>query len=186
MKKLEALRFVDILETGEDVQMRVREWRNQQNIRRYMYTDHVISDAEHRRWLEGLRGNDSVRVFVVFFEDQPVGVVSLNAIDRRHRKADWAFYLKEGLRGLGLGSRVEYQLIELAFGEFGLEKLNCEVLATNPSVIRLHKKFGFVEEGVRRGNVIKDGERVDVCLLGLLAAEWPAARERVEKVLRGR
>jgi RimJ/RimL family protein N-acetyltransferase len=71
----------------------------------------------------------------------------------------------------------------MAFNEVGLEKLNCEVLDTNPAVVRLHKKFGFCEEGVRRANVIKAGRRVDVRLLGLLREEWSATKPTMQRVV---
>jgi RimJ/RimL family protein N-acetyltransferase len=74
-------------------------------------------------------------------------------------------------------------LNEKAFEEMGITKLNCEVLETNPSVIKLHKKFGFVEEGIRRKNIIKNNARVDVHLLGLLKDEWSKVKPRMQKVV---
>ena len=65
-----------------------------------MYTDHVISTDEHARWLAGLVGDESRRVFVVLApEDEVVGLVSVTAIDRTHLRADWAFYLAPEARG---------------------------------------------------------------------------------------
>ena len=40
----------------------------------------------------------------------------------------------------------------------------------------MHSKFLFEEEGVRRCNVIKDGIRKDVFLLGLVKSDWAAGR----------
>lgn len=125
--------FVPILETDSDVQNRIRELRNMENIRKYMYTDHIISEEEHQRWLASLENNDKQFVMVVKFENEVVGLVSLNNINRLHRTADWAFYIHEDLQGRGIGSVVEYMLIEKAFHEKGIIKLNCEVLETNPS-----------------------------------------------------
>jgi RimJ/RimL family protein N-acetyltransferase len=65
----------------------------------------------------------------------------------------------------------------------GLEKLNCEVLQSNPAVISLHQKFGFSVEGVRRQNVIKDNVRVDVVMLGITRQEWAARRPKMEDVM---
>lgn len=172
----------NILEVDEATQMAVRELRNQPGVRRHMYTDHVISAAEHRRWLAGLPGADR-QVFVAFYDGETIGVVALSDIDWQHRTAAWAFYVHQDHHGSGLGSLLEYALLEYAFGPLGLEKLNCEVLATNPAVIRMHQKFGFVAEGVRRGQIVKAGERVDVHLLGILKTEWEQARPRIERVL---
>lgn len=171
--------FVPILATSAQVQERVRQLRNQPQVRKYMYTDHEISPGEHQAWLASLAGNARQAVFVVMVDDLPRGLVSLNAINTLHQSADWAFYLDSELQGKGLGSQVECWLLDHAFDDVGLAKLNCEVLASNPAVVRLHQKFGFVLEGVRRQNVCKDGERLDVMLLGITAQEWRAQRPKI-------
>lgn len=153
-------------------QARVREIRNQDGVRAAMYSDHLITIDEHQRWLARLANDPSQIVFAVLDENaQPVGVVSLNAIDRLHRKSDWAFYLAESERG-GLGAALECALINFAFDALHLEKLNCEVIETNETVVRLHKKFHFVEEGFRRANIEKYGKRIGVFLLGLTREDW--------------
>ncbi|MDE1167350.1 MAG: UDP-4-amino-4,6-dideoxy-N-acetyl-beta-L-altrosamine N-acetyltransferase [Pseudomonas sp.] len=176
--------FTPLLDCSVAVQAHVRDLRNQPQVRQFMYTEHEISEAEHQAWLNSLRGNERQSVFVVMVDEQPAGVVSLNAINRVHHTADWAFYLDSALQGKGYGSQVECWLLDHAFGEAGLAKLNCEVLASNPAVIRLHQKFGFNLEGVRRQNVLKHGERIDVMLLGITAPEWQAKRPQLLDTLR--
>lgn len=161
----------EITQCSPEQQAAVRDVRNQPGIRKAMYTEHEISEAEHARWVEALRTDNRQIIFVVLLDDKVRGVVSLNALDRHHKKSDWAFYLDENTRG-GLGAALEYALINYAFDDVNLEKLNCEVIETNPIVVKLHKKFGFVEEGFRRSNVIKDGERVGVHFLGLTKEDW--------------
>ncbi len=164
---------------------RVRTLRNAEGVRAYMYTDHVISADEHAAWVASLRGNARQHFWVVRFQDKIEGVVALTGISASQRSADWAFYLSEDMQGKGVGGVVEFKLLDLAFGEQRLEKLNCEVLATNPKVVEMHQKFGFTQEGVRRQNVIKNGQRVDVVLLGILPQEWQAARPRFARLYAG-
>jgi UDP-4-amino-4,6-dideoxy-N-acetyl-beta-L-altrosamine N-acetyltransferase len=173
------MNIVPILELPADQQAHVRQLRNQPDVRRFMYTDHEISEAEHLNWLEGLRSSSRQQVFVVVIEGAPVGVVSLSAINTTHRTADWAFYLDTTLQGKGLGSQVEMWMLDYAFGAAGLEKLNCEVLEINPAVIKMHQKFGFMVEGVRREHIIRDGKRVNVVLLGISKREWQTQRPNV-------
>ena len=149
-----------------------------------MYTDHVISLDEHLRWLEGLREDESRKVFVVFSSEKLVGLVSLSRISAQHGTADWAYYLDPEEQGGGLGVQVEHALLEYAFNEVGLAKLNCEVLAINPKVVKLHQKFGFREEGVRRSNIVKDNERIGVHLLGITAGEWSAEKPKFERIMK--
>ena len=177
------MEFVPILDLPADLQARIRHLRNQLDVRRFMYTSHEISEAEHTQWLRSLAGNPRQMVFVVLQSGAPSGVVSLNAIDPLHKTADWAFYLDPSCQGKGLGSRIEFWLLEYAFAQAGLEKLNCEVLQTNSAVIKMHQKFGFTIEGVRRRNILKDGARIDVVLLGITKEEWQGQRGKMLKVL---
>lgn len=162
-------------------QTQVREIRNQASVRSSMYTEHEIGLNEHLGWINRLKSDKKQIVYAVLNEEQrPIGVVSVNAIDELHKKSDWAFYLDENERG-GLGAALEYNLIEYVFESLKLEKLNCEVIETNESVVRLHKKFGFLEEGFRRENIEKNGERIGVYFLGLTKSDWLSNKAEIFK-----
>lgn len=171
-----SLHFINILDVEPDAQARVRDLRNHIDVRRFMYSSHEISEDEHAKWLTSLEGNPRQRVFVVMRDGAVAGIVSLNAINPTHHTADWAFYLDPALQGQGLGSLVEFWLLDHAFEQAGLHKLNCEVLESNAAVVKMHRKFGFAIEGVRRRNILKDGVRVDVVLLGITREEWAERR----------
>ncbi|MFJ2464618.1 UDP-4-amino-4,6-dideoxy-N-acetyl-beta-L-altrosamine N-acetyltransferase [Pseudomonas sp. NPDC087615] len=177
------MQFLPLTEASPDLQAHVRHLRNQQDVRKYMYTSHEITEQEHANWLASLQANPRQQVFVVIKDQQAAGVVSLNAINAMHKTADWAFYLDVRLQGKGLGSVVEFWMLDYAFKVAGLEKLNCEVLAMNSGVVKMHQKFGFEVEGVRRQNVVKDGVRVDVVLLGITKAEWLHKRAALAPVI---
>jgi UDP-4-amino-4,6-dideoxy-N-acetyl-beta-L-altrosamine N-acetyltransferase len=187
MNKLDAasVEFVPILAQPDHVIEAIRQLRNSQAVREYMYSDHEISREEHAAWLARLAGDDSQRVMTVGCQGQVVGLVSLSAISARDKTASWAFYLSAQVQGMGIGGVVEFKLLELAFNELGLEKLNCEVLASNMKVVTMHQKFGFQIEGKKRANVLKDCTRMDVVLLGMLAAEWAGQRPRFLRLFAG-
>lgn len=180
--RVDSVAFAPLLEQGAAAIERVRELRNAPGVRKYMYSDHLISASEHAAWIASLHGNAAQQVWVVLYDGNIEGLVALQAIKAQQKSADWAFYLSQEMQGKGVGGVVEFKLLEIAFGQFGLEKLNCEVLATNPAVIEMHKKFGFQLEGMRRANVIKDGQRIDVALLGILPHEWQQQRPRFERL----
>jgi UDP-4-amino-4,6-dideoxy-N-acetyl-beta-L-altrosamine N-acetyltransferase len=181
-------RLRSILACSPEQQETVRCLRNDPAIRSAMYTDHVISEAEHERWLLGLDGDIARRVFVVLDSgESPVGVVSLSAIDPVHCKADWGFYLSPQAQG-GLGTIVLFHLIDFAFEALGLEKLNGEALERNAASLAVHRKLLFQDEGFRRSQMVRDGARCGIHLLGLTREDWrmgrggvlpPAARDQV-------
>lgn len=182
MKKTLAqkIRLVPLVRLETHTQMKIREIRNEPGVRRWMYTDHIIGANEHLQWISGLKDDETRLVFAVLGEDAdtPLGMAGINALDRANRKADWAYYLTEQARG-GLGAAVEYAIIEFAFDKLGLRKLNCEVIEDNEAVVKLHRKFLFEDEGLRRSQIEKDGSRVGVRLLGLTFEDWANGRAEV-------
>jgi len=174
-----AIRFVPLLDQDRETRMKLLAVRNEDSVRRAMFTDHVISTDEHLQWMTGLLSDRSRRVWVILGKaDDVIGQVSLARLDRRQLTSDWAFFLSKSQRG-GLGFAVEFAFLNFLFDELGLVKLNCEVVEGNDAVLKLHDKFDFKKEGLRRSQVIKDGRRIDVHLLGLTREDWAAARNRI-------
>ena len=170
----------EIIKCTHEQKQALRKIRNQDGVRKYMYTDHIISLDEHLAWVQHLQRNNQQAVFIVLMDGVVGGVVSVNEIDRINLKSDWAFYLNASIWG-GLGAALEFGLINFIFQTRGLEKLNCEVIKTNEAVVKLHKKFGSVEEGFRRENIIKNENRIGVFCLGLTKSDWVKKKEMVKK-----
>ena len=166
---------------------RLLAWRNAPEVAAFMYSDHQITPQEHDRWFAGV-GSDPRRAYwIIEVDGAPVGLASLGDIDPVHGRCAWAYYLADpAARGKGVGSFVEYWMLEEVFERRSLRKLWCEVLLSNEAVWRLHGKFGFQQEARFRAHVIKNGEPQDVLGLGLLAEEWravrPGMKQRLERL----
>jgi UDP-4-amino-4,6-dideoxy-N-acetyl-beta-L-altrosamine N-acetyltransferase len=169
--------------TAEDSPTLLR-WRNLPEIARYMYTDHTISPEEHAAWFERTLERDDARYWIIAADGIDVGLVNVTDIDPRHRTGSWAFYIADpSARGKGTGAFTEYTILELVFSELGLRKLSCEVLASNPAVVAMHERFGFVHEGCFREQILKAEGPVDVHRLGILSREWSQARDAHREAL---
>jgi UDP-4-amino-4,6-dideoxy-N-acetyl-beta-L-altrosamine N-acetyltransferase len=176
MSTPQAITLVPLTSLDTRSQMRIRELRNEDHVRKWMFTDHVIGVNEHLDWISRLKQDDRQIVFAVLDDQQqPLGVISVKAIDRRHKNADWAYYLTESARG-GLGSAIEYALFDFVFEVLDLEKLYSEVIEGNDAVVRLHHRFLFRDEGFRRSHIVKDGARIGVQCFGLTREDWRAGR----------
>lgn len=168
-------------------QERLRTWRNQPDIARYMHTDHTIGPEEHARWFSRVLTDPDVLYRMIELDGAPVGLVYITPIDRRNRRCSWAFYLASpSVRGRGVGSFVEYWVLNEVFEVLGLERLCCEVLGFNQPVIDMHRSFGFTEEGRLRRHVLKADGFHDVVLLGMLRDEWRANRAAITARLRAK
>jgi UDP-4-amino-4,6-dideoxy-N-acetyl-beta-L-altrosamine N-acetyltransferase len=117
------------------------------------------------------------RYWIIELDGVPVGLANLYDISERHRRASLALYLASPeVRGRGVGSFTERFVIRHAFEDLGLDKLCCEVLATNAAGIRIHQRYGFQIDGMLRGHVVKAGTRVDVVTMSLLREDWETGR----------
>jgi len=153
-------------------------WRNLAQVRANMYTQHEISLAEHRQWWAAVEQRDDCRYFMYEFEVVPQGIVAFTDIALVNRKASWAFYAAAQAPA-GTGSKMEFLALDYAFDTLQLHKLNCEVLAFNKPVLKLHARFGFKTEGIFRQDHYQDGQFIDIHRLGILATEWQQKRQSI-------
>lgn len=156
----------------------VRQWRNSPAVAQYMYTTDEITAEQQQAWWARVEHDPTVRYWLIYHQDRPVGVANLYAISQRNRSCYWAFYLgDESLQGSGLGAKVELAVLEYVFEELKLNKLCCEVLSTNEKVVTLHEKFGFRREGYFRQHIARGKAMLDVVALALLRREWQQLRD---------
>ena len=155
---------------------RLLAWRNAPDVAAWMFTDHAISPQEHARWFASLEADARRADWIIEVDGAPAGLASLTDIDHGARTCATASYLADpGLRGRGIGSEVERRLLEQAFGEFGLTKVWCEVLASNIAGMRMHEKLGYREAAGERRRVLKGAEPVEAVRLELWTNDWTGA-----------
>lgn len=162
----------------------MRSWRNHPAVRANMYTQHEISREEHLAWWTKNEGRADQKYFMYELDGEPSGIASFSAIDLKNQHCTWALYLSPSAQR-GSGSKIEYLMLEHAFGVLKLRKLYCEVLAFNSAVIKLHQKFAFKVEGVFRKQHKVNDDFVDIYRLGILADEWQAHRQAMLERLGG-
>ncbi|MFK0168244.1 GNAT family N-acetyltransferase [Streptomyces sp. NPDC090306] len=75
-------------------------------------------------------------------------------------------------RGRGTGTEAIRLLLEYAFGELGLHRVQLEAWSDNSRALHVYRKVGFVVEGVRRQTRMRDGAWADEVLMAVLEDEW--------------
>jgi len=154
-------------------------WRNSDRVRMHMYTDHIITEDEHRRWFERL-SHDSTNHCLVFEEAETLlGVVTVSRVDSRNNKCHWGFYIGDPASSRGTGKRMGYLGLEFVFGELQIRKLCGEAFAFNEASLRFHKEFGFREEGRFIQHVWKNGRYEDVIAMALFREDWDEMRDKM-------
>lgn len=172
-----------ILRSIADVELELMlAWRNAPAVRANMYTQHEISAEEHLAWWTKIRTRADQKYFMYEMAGAPTGIAAFTGIDIQSQNSSWAFYASP-TAPRGTGSKMEFLMLEHAFGTLQLHKLYCEVLAFNTPVIKLHQKFGFKVEGLFRDQHKVDDNFVDTYRLGILAVEWQDQRQAMHKKL---
>lgn len=149
----------------------VLSWRNQEAVRKNMYTSHVISAEEHLRWWEAQKNNRRTILLVAEMGEIPVGVVIFSNYTGANGLATWAFYAAEGAQK-GVGRAMERAALDYAFQVLKVRKLECEVLSFNMPVVNLHRRHGFEVEGVFKKSFEREGEFHDIYRLAIFAETW--------------
>ncbi len=75
-------------------------------------------------------------------------------------------------RGKGYGKEAINLLVDYGFNELNFYKLQLNVIQYNRAAINLYEGIGFIKEGTYRQYVLRDGQRFDLYLYGLLKDEW--------------
>ena len=162
---------------ADDLEM-IRNWRNSKEVSQYMYTEDFITPEQQQRWFEKISNERNSQYWIIEYSDKPHGLVSITEISKVFDSCFWAFYLGDSsVRGGGIGSKIEYNILRYVFEDLELNKLRCEVLTTNPSVISMNEKFGFRREAYYRDHVRKGDEHFDVVGLAMLRREWQQLRD---------
>lgn len=107
-----------------------------------------------------------------------LGECALNDLDEDNRTGSFRIALDRRM-GQGLGTEATGLVLDLAFGELGLFRVELEVFDFNLRAQKSYAKSGFTVEGVKRGALLWDGVRHDVIMMAALSPGGiPDAQDR--------
>jgi len=108
--------------------------------------------------------------WVILDDGEPAGVISLSNVVRGPlQSANLGYWVAATANGRGLATKAVGQVIQVAFGEIGLHRLEAGTLVDNLASRRVLEKNGFEEIGIARGYLHIGGEWRDHMLFQLLA-----------------
>ena len=106
-------------------------------------------------------------------EDKLIGFVALHSIEWNNQAGVLAIGIGDpDYRGKGYGSDALRLILRYAFNELNLYRVGLHVIGYNARAIRAYEKVGFRREGVVRGAILRDGQRYDDIIMGILRDEW--------------
>jgi len=122
----------------------ILSWRNDINISKYMFNNHLISFEEHLIWYRKNCSNKNIKLFIIEKSNIPVAFFSLK-ISETNNDAEWGFYKSPQAYGK-IGFDMCNLVLNHAFTNINIEKIIAYVKTINIKSINLHLKLGFKSE----------------------------------------
>ena len=113
--------------------------------------------------------------FIVFDKktNQYAGSTRFYDIQEHHNTTQLGFtWYGKQFQGTGLNKNCKYLLLDFAFGEMKLERVEFRADYNNKRSIAAMKSIGCIEEGVLRSNCASLDGRRDSIVLSILKDEW--------------
>lgn len=139
------------------------------------------SPGEYKRTVEEERDRIELiimmptsRLILAVADETIIGMCSVVSISQRfavQHVVGLGIDVAQGWRGCGVGSALLRDMVEWTYLHPKILRLELEVFTRNTHAIHLYKKFGFVEEGIRRKAYFKDGYYVDAMVMSILFEE---------------
>lgn len=109
-------------------------------------------------------------------DDVVIGTCTLYSLSSTNQHAGIGYALGSAHWRQGYGSEVVAALVEFAFTELALHRLEADVDPRNTASRRCLERIGFHQEGYQRERYYLYEEWQDAVLYGLLRSEYKAAR----------
>ena len=124
---------------------------------------------EELQFIRSYQEQPNSALFVAVEDGAIVGNLGFvgGTLEEERRTGTFGISVARGHRGRGIGTALLEALLEWAPGA-GVRRVQASAWANNPRAIALYERMGFVQEGVCRQAVIRDGQPVDVVMLARL------------------
>ncbi|KJK54146.1 GNAT family N-acetyltransferase [Streptomyces sp. NPDC056254] len=121
-------------------------------------------------------GEDGARFFGIRLDGTLVGGVLFPSFDADSGNCEIGCWLEPAAAGRGLVTKACRVLIDYAFGERGMHRVEWHADTGNKKSLAVAERLGMTREGVMRENYLHRGVRRDTEAWSILAHEWAAAR----------
>lgn len=147
----------------------LREWLpwvdNMQTVANFTY---YISDTKKRAAAKTDFG------YAIIIDKNIVGRIGLHHINYPNRIAEIGYWLANGFQGRGIIAKSCKALINHAFKELGLNRIEIKCAIGNDKSRAIAEKLQFKQEGILRQAELLNGKFIDLYLYAMLKEDWNA------------
>ena len=149
------------------------KWRMSPTVDSVSLTSPKLTIEKQRKWFKNILLDNTKEYFVIKYKDIEIGIAYIFDIDKINNSCSFGLYIgEENYLIMGVGSITELKILEYVFEKLKINRLYGKVMSNNKKVIKMHKKFGFIEEGILRESVFKNNQYYNIHYISMLKSEW--------------
>ncbi|HNT23103.1 MAG TPA: GNAT family protein [Anaerolineales bacterium] len=141
-----------------------------------------VSSEREKKWVEEKIFNDVTNIYLAIClnENQDmIGYLSITSLDLRNRKAELGIIIgRKDLWNQGYAREAIRLGLEHLFFQLNLRRVHAYVLEEHESSLALFRRSGFIQEGILRDNVFKNGRFHNMVVLSILEDEFKVLTTR--------
>ncbi len=175
-KKL-SVSMIQLREISVDDLSTINKWRNNQELIGMLGSPfRFINQETDKKWFESYMATraTNVRCSIVEVETNSiVGLVNLTNIDWTNRSAEFSIMIGDASnQAKGYGREATREMLKHGFNNLNLHRIYLTVLQNNSRAIKLYQEVGFIQDGVIRDSVFKQGKYLHSILMSILQNEF--------------
>ena len=110
--------------------------------------------------------------YAIIMDKNIVGRIGLHHINHQNRIGEIGYWLADGLQGRGIMHECCKAIINHAFKELGINRIEIKCATGNNKSRAIAEKLQFKQEGILRQAELLNGKLIDLYLYALLKEEW--------------
>lgn len=139
----------------------------------YMLTDTImITELQQELWYESISKSKISKRLVLEYEKNNIGLARLDEIDFSNRSICVGLDIKKEYRGRGHGKNGFKLMLDYCFYELNMHRAWLLVAEFNEKAFNLYKKLGFIEEGIQRERLFRNGKYHNYIMMSILEEEY--------------
>ena len=168
--------------TKEDMK-EINKWRNDPELIACLGAPYrYINEEVDYNWFDQyMRSrNNAVRCAIVDEQEQNIilGMISLLDINYVNRSGQLHIMIgRKENRGKGMGMFAVKEMLQHAFNNLNLHRIELTALENNKVAIYIYEKCGFTIEGKKRESNYKNGKYLNTIIMSILENEWKRTNE---------
>ncbi len=149
-------------------------WANDPEIQYLLGGWHFPTNMnDQKKWFDNLSCNSNNQRFIVLNEDKiKIGMANLLNINFKDGNAEHGLLLDKNFQGKGYGTEIVKAIMNYAFKELRLNRLETTIIESNIVSAGLFVKLGWKHEGTLRNWYFRKGEFVNKLIFGVLNNEF--------------